>query len=407
MGFTGALKAILFTVFGLYFSVIVHEFGHYLGCRLAGLKVALCGIGLGKPTIRYKRRETVFFISFRNLVGGVTLPVLESPDVKPLDFVLSVAGGMSLNLFWGMILLFVEPFWPLNANLWLALILTNAFVFLFSIIPFRFMIEGGGLVSDGGLLLGFLRGRESELPTPTLLKTVRLIRELTKPLNSRLSRFYLTLSAVHLYNELGLYQRAENVIDLIPCEWLEENPQLVPFYTLAEADMFLGLEDSGAARSAIENLKKMEPLYGFPERIALFSAQLAILEGKREIALRETLNAENLLSGKEGTRRWKRIVLMRACLDSFNAPRNAQFRIAARRNPVDEIDCRFFARSTIWEHARGRVDIARRDLDSAKASAKKILNLLDEENRNAWIESASRDFQHVVPPESLPAFLQE
>ena len=56
------LLGILAFIFALLFSVMVHEFGHYLTARRYGMRVSEFFLGFGKRLWSYQRGETEFGI---------------------------------------------------------------------------------------------------------------------------------------------------------------------------------------------------------------------------------------------------------------------------------------------------------------------------------------------------------
>ena len=66
------LGAIVFIII-LSVLIIVHEYGHYLAARRAGIKVEKFSIGFGPPLIKIKGKETEFIVSAIPLGGYVKM----------------------------------------------------------------------------------------------------------------------------------------------------------------------------------------------------------------------------------------------------------------------------------------------------------------------------------------------
>ncbi|MCS7280904.1 MAG: RIP metalloprotease RseP [Desulfobacterota bacterium] len=76
------IESVVYGLVTLSILIFVHEVGHFVVARLAGIKVITFSIGFGKKLIRWKRGETEYAISLFPLGGYVKL-LGESPD-EPL-----------------------------------------------------------------------------------------------------------------------------------------------------------------------------------------------------------------------------------------------------------------------------------------------------------------------------------
>ena len=81
--------------------VLVHELGHFLAARGAGLPVARFSIGFGPTLARFRRRGTEYRVGLLPL-GGYVLPGLESEDaffaIPVRRRILFALGGPAANL---------------------------------------------------------------------------------------------------------------------------------------------------------------------------------------------------------------------------------------------------------------------------------------------------------------------
>ncbi len=96
---------ILLVVFAFFFIILFHEYGHYLGCKITGVKVEEFSIGLGKELWSKVINGTKY--SFRLLpLGGYVLPEGENYDpnnVSPTNF-------YSKPLYSRFLIIFLGPF---------------------------------------------------------------------------------------------------------------------------------------------------------------------------------------------------------------------------------------------------------------------------------------------------------
>lgn len=92
--------------------IIIHELGHFIACRLTGVKVEKFSIGFGPEIFRFKRGETNYVLSLFPLGGfvkpfGESVGELESEKPKPGDYlaapllsrIIIVVAGVVMNYF--------------------------------------------------------------------------------------------------------------------------------------------------------------------------------------------------------------------------------------------------------------------------------------------------------------------
>ncbi len=68
-----SVSSVIYGIIALSFLILVHEFGHFLVARLAGVKVLAFSLGFGKKLIRFTRGETEYALSLVPLGGYVKL----------------------------------------------------------------------------------------------------------------------------------------------------------------------------------------------------------------------------------------------------------------------------------------------------------------------------------------------
>src|SRR5687768_17402687 len=71
--------------------IIIHEFGHFIACRLTGVKVEKFSIGFGPEVLHWQGKETRYSISLLPLGGfvkpaGESISEVENAEPKPGDY---------------------------------------------------------------------------------------------------------------------------------------------------------------------------------------------------------------------------------------------------------------------------------------------------------------------------------
>jgi len=108
------MTAILATILGIGFLLLIHEAGHYLAARAAGIRVEVFALGFGPRLFGWRRGDTDFRIALLPL-GGYVKVSGEDPSRPPRPgdlFAASVsqrllfyAGGILMNFLFAAILL--------------------------------------------------------------------------------------------------------------------------------------------------------------------------------------------------------------------------------------------------------------------------------------------------------------
>jgi regulator of sigma E protease len=119
MSFSVILNLVYFVIV-LGILVFVHEFGHFLVARLAGVKVLTFSLGFGKKILRFTRGETEYAVSavplggYVKMLGESTDDVVEEADVprsfsnkSPLARMLIVFAGPFFNVLFAVVVFFV------------------------------------------------------------------------------------------------------------------------------------------------------------------------------------------------------------------------------------------------------------------------------------------------------------
>ncbi len=97
--------------------IIIHEFGHFLACRISGVRVEKFSIGFGPEILSWQGKETRYAISLLPLGGfvkpaGESISEVEEAGMKPGDYLAAplgarifiVAAGVLMNYFLAFVL---------------------------------------------------------------------------------------------------------------------------------------------------------------------------------------------------------------------------------------------------------------------------------------------------------------
>jgi regulator of sigma E protease len=112
--------SIIYGIIALSLLILVHELGHFLVARLAGVKVLTFSLGFGKKLLSFKKGETEYALSLVPLGGYVKL-LGESPDEEvqeedvprsyahkpPFTKILIAFSGPFFNLIFAAVLFYV------------------------------------------------------------------------------------------------------------------------------------------------------------------------------------------------------------------------------------------------------------------------------------------------------------
>ena len=114
--------SVLLALLGFCFVIVIHEFGHFLFAKLAGVKVLAFSVGFGKPLWRKTIGETEYRFSWL-LAGGYVKMLGELDTTEGLDDprsyekanagwkALILLGGVTFNLISSWLLLVALAFW--------------------------------------------------------------------------------------------------------------------------------------------------------------------------------------------------------------------------------------------------------------------------------------------------------
>lgn len=115
-----SIVGILFAVIGLSFLIFIHELGHYLMAKKAGMKIEVFSIGMGKPIVSWKQNGVKWQICYLLFGGYVRIAGMEGENgkepyqvrggfysKKPAYRLLVAAAGPFVNIVFALLLFFV------------------------------------------------------------------------------------------------------------------------------------------------------------------------------------------------------------------------------------------------------------------------------------------------------------
>ncbi len=103
------IVSVLYGLLGFSLVILVHEFGHFLACKLFAVRVPLFSIGFGPGVIGYRIGGTLFQLALFPL-GGYVAIAQKQLALQPyiVKFIILIAGIVSNFLFAFCIFLFFQ-----------------------------------------------------------------------------------------------------------------------------------------------------------------------------------------------------------------------------------------------------------------------------------------------------------
>lgn len=108
----GAIMGLLPALIVLGILIFIHELGHFLACRMTGVRVDKFSIGFGPEILKFQGRETRYAISLIPLGGfvkpsGETMEETGAGGLKPHDFMAQGTGVRFFIAFAGILMNFL------------------------------------------------------------------------------------------------------------------------------------------------------------------------------------------------------------------------------------------------------------------------------------------------------------
>ena len=186
-----------------YFSIVVHEFGHYFFCRVLGGECPLVTIGEGKALYKYHAKKTTWTFS-ANPSLGLAYAIFPSGKDQAWKEIIVLLAGMFCNLLIVLICLALmfDQEWEFVYKGWrgflLLLIVINTWMIFSSLFS---SLASRGLMSDGHAIYELIRHG--------------------KKINSRSQRWIYELIIADALSLRRDYGRVEKFI--LSCEKYEES----------------------------------------------------------------------------------------------------------------------------------------------------------------------------------------
>src|SRR5262249_8450269 len=141
----------------MYCSLFLHEVGHAVLGWWCGYEVTSFGLGLGRPLLLARWRGTRIYFSLSRSTQGITWLIAPVMYPSRRRQVLMLLGGC---LATGVASLTPLLFWlllPWGCDVWLVLLGWNAWIGLWSLVPFQMRLGKFSLRSDGAMVWQLLR----------------------------------------------------------------------------------------------------------------------------------------------------------------------------------------------------------------------------------------------------------
>jgi regulator of sigma E protease len=98
-------KSLLIAFFGLSAVIVVHELGHFLFCKLFGVKVPIFSVGFGPKLIGYKIGGTLFQIAALPLGGYNAIDTASFATKTYIQKMIITLAGIGFNIIFAVLLL--------------------------------------------------------------------------------------------------------------------------------------------------------------------------------------------------------------------------------------------------------------------------------------------------------------
>ncbi len=192
----------------LYGSLFVHELGHALFGRLAGLRVTSFGLGLGRPFLAFGCGGMRVYLARKGLAYGATFLNPDTVTVPRGRLLLFLIGGIVAQLVLALLALAAWWLLPWGRGVWLMIAGLNALWGLANLLPLHLSSGGLSLRSDGALLLQVLRQETILTPAAQHVQFLLGLRELFVSIGDRVGLRARTLYAANAWLELGCPEEA-------------------------------------------------------------------------------------------------------------------------------------------------------------------------------------------------------
>lgn len=167
------LLLLLIIAFYLSLAQVLHELGHLVGGRIAGLRPELLVIGQGPPLWTLRRRAPRIVLRALFFLGGHSIVESDAVEIPVRARALQLVGGPTADAAAGALLLGLAL---LTDTPWLILLAVIEWaVAAANLLPLRLSIGRPALVSDGAQLLDLWRGRAPSIEPDALARDARAL----------------------------------------------------------------------------------------------------------------------------------------------------------------------------------------------------------------------------------------
>ena len=197
-------------VAALVISVAIHELGHVIAGRLAGVRVVACGIGY-RPWLHARVGGIVFYFGWP-FFSGLTLSLEDDLHLRRGPYAVMIAGGPLANLF-----AFFGTGWLWYGHylLWLApeLCIANGLLALASLVPFSARTKTATFRNDALFFLQLCVGTTHKWGDGGMsLATMLFLRDLFRRLNFLPGVMQTTAGAALFYTLLDDGEQAASLL---------------------------------------------------------------------------------------------------------------------------------------------------------------------------------------------------
>lgn len=238
----------------IYVSHFLHELGHALCTRLAGLKVGSFGMGLGRPFWVGRWFGSKVFLCRDRPFQGLCFMIFSELDTHRWQKVLAFSGGILAHLALtagALVLCYLYP----GQVLWQLIAAVNALNFLVNLLPFTVSIGNVHYRSDGAHILAILARNYTRIPSGQALQALRQLRPLWEAIDDRRSLQTFLFGAAAVWYDLGDPEYSSRLAD--------EAEDILPGKQTLNTAVFtalrgLSLAKQGSAEQALVALEEAE-----------------------------------------------------------------------------------------------------------------------------------------------------
>jgi hypothetical protein len=240
----------------LYVSIFLHEVGHVVCGWAAGYRVTSFGMGLGRPLRLLRLGHCRVYFCLHRPLQGITFTV--SPVLLPRRrrAVWMLSGGVLANLLAAFVSLATGQYFLQARPLWLLAAGANAFLVVYSLIPFSLAVGGSRSYTDGALIMHTLRYGRLPGFAKDVVQTVHALRAHWQAVGDGLVLQLNLTAAAASWLLLGDTERAGQLLDeatAVP----GEVPAAFRVHLMMSRGLALSARDPVAALAALTEAEEL------------------------------------------------------------------------------------------------------------------------------------------------------